>query len=555
MRYVRAGASGANDGTSWADAFSSLSSALAAATSGDEIWVAAATYLPSAATDRAASFALKNGVGVFGGFAGTESLRSQRDPSANATTLSGDIGTPDVATDNSYHVVIADGTVTSKGILDGFTIIRGRSDGTGVDSRGGGILVNGGSPTLVGLVLTGNAASDRGGGMRVEAGTPSLSGCHFENNVSAVAGGGLSSAAASLPVARCAFLGNTTGAGRGGGIDANAVAAVDCLLAGNSPNNAVLFQSGSSFVNCTSTGSSGYGASFMATGNTIANSIFWGDSAGEIFLGFSASVTASYSDIQGGGFPGTGNLDADPLFAALLAGDYRLAAGSPAVDAGNNAAVPVGVTTDLAGAARFVDDPTKADTGAGTPPIVDMGAYERVSTAATPTRTPSPTATATATSTPTHTSTATPTQTATRTATPTVTPTRTTTGTATPPAVATSYFTVSPCRAVDTRAADAPALSGGASRSFVLRGKCSVSATAKAVSLNVTVVGPTAGGDLRLYPGGALPLVSAINFGKLQTRANNAVSSLSASGEIFVRCDMASGQSVHVILDVGGYFE
>jgi hypothetical protein len=73
--------------------------------------------------------------------------------------------------------------------------------------------------------------------------------------------------------------------------------------------------------------------------------------------------------------------------------------------------------------------------------------------------------------------------------------------------------------------------------------------------VNVTVSTPTAGGDLRLYGGGVLPLVSTINFGKAQTRANNAVSSLSAAGEIFVRCDMGAGQSVHMILDVNGYFE
>jgi hypothetical protein len=109
---------------------------------------------------------------------------------------------------------------------------------------------------------------------------------------------------------------------------------------------------------------------------------------------------------------------------------------------------------------------------------------------------------------------------------------------------------------VDTRqAADGPALAGGTSRTFLLQGKCGVPTTAKAVSLNVTVVEPTAGGDLRLYPGGALPLVSAINFGKSQTRANNAVSSLSAGGVIVVRCDMGAGQSVHMILDVNGYFQ
>ncbi|HEY3171517.1 MAG TPA: hypothetical protein VGK86_02980 [Thermoanaerobaculia bacterium] len=119
---MRSTASGANDGTSWANAYTSLQSALAAAVSGDEIWVAAGTYKPTATADRTISLALKNGVGVYGGFAGTETMRSQRNPAVNITILSGDIGTVGVTTDNSYHVVTSDSTVTSTGILDGFTV-------------------------------------------------------------------------------------------------------------------------------------------------------------------------------------------------------------------------------------------------------------------------------------------------------------------------------------------------------------------------------------------------------------------------------------------------
>ena len=73
--YVNAGATGANNGTSWANAFTSLQSGLAAAGSGDEIWVVAATYKPTTTTDRTISFVLKNNVGVYGGFNGTETQR------------------------------------------------------------------------------------------------------------------------------------------------------------------------------------------------------------------------------------------------------------------------------------------------------------------------------------------------------------------------------------------------------------------------------------------------------------------------------------------------
>jgi hypothetical protein len=183
----------------------------------------------------------------------------------------------------------------------------------------------------------------------------------------------------------------------------------------------------------------------------------------------------------------------------------------------------------------------------------------------TPTRTRTPTLTRTPTRTPTlggptFTPTRTPTQTltATHTATPTLTPTQTLTPTITLtplPAVPRDYNTVAPCRVVNTRQADAPALNGGFSRAFTIAGKCGIPASAKAVSFNVTITSPTAAGDLRLYPGGTPPLVSTINFGPGQTRANNAVATLSAAGELSVRCDMALGTTVELILDVNGYFE
>ena len=81
----------------------------------------------------------------------------------------------------------------------------------------------------------------------------------------------------------------------------------------------------------------------------------------------------------------TGNIDADPLFAdpdgpdnlpGTADDDLRLSPGSPCIDAADNTAVPIGITTDLAGNPRFVDNLITPDTGNGTPPIVDMGAYE-----------------------------------------------------------------------------------------------------------------------------------------------------------------------------------
>ncbi len=118
----------------------------------------------------------------------------------------------------------------------------------------------------------------------------------------------------------------------------------------------------------------------------------------------------------------------------------------------------------------------------------------------------------------------------------------------------TRFYTLDPCRLVDTRATDAPALAPG-SRSFTLAGACGLPSDAKAVSLNVTVTGPTQPGDLRIFPAGSgLPLVSTINYFPGQTRANNAVAALSDTGGLAVQCDQAAG-TVHLIIDVNGFFK
>ncbi|MHC4867978.1 MAG: right-handed parallel beta-helix repeat-containing protein, partial [Planctomycetota bacterium] len=104
--FVDEDATGDNDGTSWGDAYTDLQDALAEAnsTDKDEIWVAEGTYEPNA-SDRSKSFELVQNVGVYGGFAGTEFARHQRDWGKYETILSGDIGTPNSTSDNSYHVV------------------------------------------------------------------------------------------------------------------------------------------------------------------------------------------------------------------------------------------------------------------------------------------------------------------------------------------------------------------------------------------------------------------------------------------------------------------
>ena len=122
-----------------------------------------------------------------------------------------------------------------------------------------------------------------------------------------------------------------------------------------------------------------------------------------------------------------------------------------------------------------------------------------------------------------------------------------------------NFFTVTPCRVVDTRNPagpfGGPSLVAGADRSFVLAGQCGIPADALAVALNVTVVLPTDGpGHLTLYQGGAsLPLASTINYRAGQIRANNAIIPLGSAGDIAVRCGQGSG-TADMVIDVNGYF-
>ncbi|MGB6297827.1 MAG: hypothetical protein WBF90_16810, partial [Rivularia sp. (in: cyanobacteria)] len=152
---VNLNATGSNNGTSWDNAYQDLQSAINAATSGDQIWVAADTYTPG--DTRENSFELKDGVKIYGGFTGKEENLNDRDIKNNVTILSGNIGTQTDKSDNSYAVVkLSSGTAT----LDGLTIQDGNSN------KDGGGVYNDGNLTLKNVVVRDNQAADDGGGIR-----------------------------------------------------------------------------------------------------------------------------------------------------------------------------------------------------------------------------------------------------------------------------------------------------------------------------------------------------------------------------------------------------
>ncbi|MHC4496198.1 MAG: WD40 domain-containing protein, partial [Planctomycetota bacterium] len=192
--YVKADAQPPYDGNSWDTAFNDLQDALSIAQPNTDIWVAAGIYRPDRGTGaREASFHLKNGVRLFGGFSGTETSINQRDPNQNQTILSGDLNGddgPDFANndENSYHVVISIET-DEKAFLDGFTITSGNADGPSryrLDDGGG---MFGSGATIIGCIFRLNSAV-RGGAVYGEPGKPTFVNCTFTEN-KAVQGGGI----------------------------------------------------------------------------------------------------------------------------------------------------------------------------------------------------------------------------------------------------------------------------------------------------------------------------------------------------------------------------
>ncbi len=158
--FVDADAPVGGDGQTWATAFDELREALAFARANpdavEQVWVAEGVYRPTAGTDRDESFDLVGGVALYGGFEGTEDALDERDVVNNKTVLSGDIGAPGVATDNSYHVVrhVLDFGETADPVrLDGFTVTGGYADG-GEYTGGGGLIALASGSVYSEIVIT-----------------------------------------------------------------------------------------------------------------------------------------------------------------------------------------------------------------------------------------------------------------------------------------------------------------------------------------------------------------------------------------------------------------
>jgi serine protease len=361
--YVDASATGANDGSSWTNAYTLLPSALAVASPGTVINVAEGTYWPSFLDGpRTDSFLLQNGVALLGGFPSGGWIR---DPETYTSYLSGNIA---VDANDSYHVVTGSGT-DSTAILDGFTVSYARADGISPHDVGGGILIQNGSPTIRNTTFRLNTAG-KGAGAYVFGGTPRFLDVTFSDNASTGSGGGLYHDAGTSSLNNVSFIGNQASLYGGGVFSAADILGFDLHFLGNSAlRGGGLFNIAGSDVNidngifngnnATQIGgaimvdNSGVGslelnnvtiANNSAGGVTnfdtvsIKNSILWGNSSGQI-LG-TGTTTVSNSIVEGG-YAGSGNAAEDPLFrdadgADNIIGtaddDLRLQGESPAID-------------------------------------------------------------------------------------------------------------------------------------------------------------------------------------------------------------------------------
>ncbi len=260
------------------------------------------------------------------------------------------------------------------------------NDGGAIRCRGIGVV------TALNCTFIGNSAASNGGGVHIDSTTLKLTNCTFTDNLASYNGGGVytSGNPNGTVLAGCIFNGNTA-YGDGGGVCCG--------------------HSYPTLINCTFYDNfADYGGGIATNGSdievTVNNCILWNNQAEDgpqialksfeqciMFIDYSCVEGGQLDVYEGAGVTlnwGVGNIgenliNDDPLFADADGADnivgteddnLRLLTGSPCIDAGDNTAVPSGINDDLNGFPRFIDDLCTTDTGNGTAPVVDMGAYE-----------------------------------------------------------------------------------------------------------------------------------------------------------------------------------
>ena len=412
--YVDGGIPASGDGTSWSQPKKTIQEAIDVANSNDEIWVKMGTYPLSAIIE------VNKVVAIYGGFAGSETQKSQRNFEANETVVDGQDAV-------RCFYVTADATI------DGLSIVNGTYDdyhSYPYYPGGGGMIIAYSSPKILNCLFYHNQSIIEGGAILSFVSSPQIANCIFSENVAWWAGGGISGG--TPDITGCLFFRNWAWGGLGGGIFGwgnitnctflenfaldygggicnfgGPMRVSNCIFSKNHTHwgGSGIYTGGSSsiisntlfyendtrgdgggiysfgsptIINCTFYGNTandtpyGHGGGiYSENGAIITNSVIWGNSARigpQIYDEESSSSTVTYSDIQGG-YPGIGNIDADPLFVDPENGDFHLRWDSqwrsPCIDAGTENA-PALPDTDFEGDPRIVG------------PHPDMGADEFV---------------------------------------------------------------------------------------------------------------------------------------------------------------------------------
>jgi predicted outer membrane repeat protein len=305
-----------DDGKSWDTAFATISHAISEASNNDIICVAKGTYYENI------------------NFNGKDITILSTDPLdwnvVEATVIDAD---------NSGTVVTFNNGETSNSILDGFTIANGNS------SSGGGIYIYGASPIIHNCIIRDNYGGNRAGGLYNNYGNPTLSHCIFRDNESYMDGGGMYNYHGNVTVTNCMFVKNDAGY-NGGAIDNyDDMTITNCTFSGN-----------------TATSYGGAICHMYGDYMTLTNSILWGDTLNgepdeiETYFGY---LYVTYCDVEGG-WSGTGNIDADPLFADPNYYNYHIEPNSPCIDVGNPNGSYSG-RVDIDGDDRLIDIAGKGD--------------------------------------------------------------------------------------------------------------------------------------------------------------------------------------------------
>ena len=428
--FVKPIASGNGTGTSWTNASADLQAIINGAASGDEVWVAAGTYIPTRDYSGSASpgdlrtkaFTLKEGVKLYGGFNGTETLLSQQNTTTNITILSGDIGVVNVNTDNCYHVVLGI-NLTNITVFNGFTLRDGYANGGSANyggniiyhTFGGGLLNAKCTYTVSNIVFLNNYGNEGAALVNTQAEglnpvpTVTINDCKFISNTSlnnsgavythasicninrsvfnSNTGGGICAFPfGNFVIDRCVFVSNTSTHGGAARMRKGNLTVKNSVFANNSASQyggAVFIvnennESSSNIYNCTFYGNSAIigGNAFWGPGSILYNCIFSNNTGTAYTIDGNNASSVEYSVIEASqinnaatnslrvatpAFVNTADLDgADNIWGTLDDG-LMIGLGSTAFNAGGSLYAQ---TIDMVGTSR-------PQFG-----IVDIGAYE-----------------------------------------------------------------------------------------------------------------------------------------------------------------------------------